>query len=366
MMHIKNSLPGKHIIPCYIAPKSGVRAHRSVTMTFSAGCTTLLLTENPGEISSTAARTSACSGYTLVELMVALAVTGILLAAVCLAFGSQQKTLTEQGMMVDILQSTRAALSLMQHDIRMAGYDATWNDTNDDGLDDRRLNDQIDNDCDGRVDHDDLEADEHENLVHFTAAQAHYLQFRLDRLRDGDVCDSADLIGFGFSSARDRNRDGIADTGAAPLGRSIGASGLQPLAENIQAVAFGYAFDDDNGAVLPDGEIDTVSGNILWGYDGDGDGYLDTLLDSNNDGAIDAGDDLNGDGRINDTQLAHAVPIHRVRAVAIWLLARTSAPVRDRHHRATYVVGNKILTPRDRYKRELMTTIVYCRNLGLR
>jgi hypothetical protein len=298
--------------------------------------------------------------------MVALAIAGIVLAGVCLAFGSQQKTLTEQGMAVDILQSVRAAISLMQHDIRMAGYDATWSDTNDDGLDDRRRNDLIDNDCDGLADGDDPESDEHGILAHFTAAEPHYLQFRLDRLRDGDFCDSEDLIGYGFSRTRDRNRDGVADGGAAPLGRSVGGSGLQPLAEDIQAVAFGYAFDDDRGAAIPDGEIDAASDHIIWGYDADGDGYLDTLLDSNNDGFINAADDLNGDGRINDTLLIPAVSVKRVRAVAIWLLARTRAPLRGRHDMATYVVGNKIITPGDRYKRELMTTIVYCRNLGLR
>lgn len=312
------------------------------------------------------ASTSSRSGYTLVELMVALAISGILLAAVCLAFGSQQKTLSEQGMTVDILQSIRAAFSLMQHDIRMAGYDATWSDANDDGLDDRRSKDLIDNDCDGRVDGDDIGSNENDSLAHFTAAESYYLQFRLDRLRDGDFCDSEDLIGYGFSKTRDRNRDGVADAGAAPLGRSVGASGLQPLAEDIQAVAFGYAFDDDHGAAFPDGEIDTASDHIIWGYDADGDGFLDTLLDSNNDGSVTAADDLNDDGRIDDVGLVPVVPVKRVRAVAIWLLARTRAPLRGRHDRATYVVGDKIITPGDRYKRELMTTIVYCRNLGLR
>ena len=366
MMHLISSLPELPSGRCFIAPKSGVHAHLSVPNSVIVSPTISFFAENPGEISNTRVPTSACGGYTLVELLVALAVTGIFLAAVCLAFGSQHKALTEQGMSIDILQSSRAALNLMQHDIRMAGYDATWNDTTDDGLDDHRLNDLIDNDCDGRADHDDPESDEHENLAHFTVAQAHHLKFRLDRLRDGDMCDPADLIGFGFSTTRDRNRDGIADAGAAPLGRSVGGSGLQPLAEDIQALAFGYAFDDDNGAAVADGDIDTAAGNILWGYDASGDGYLDTLLDSNNDGVINTDDDLNGDGRINDAYLIPAVPVHRVRAVAVWLLARTRAPLRGRHDQTTYVVGNKIITPRDQYKRELMTAIVYCRNLGLR
>lgn len=327
---------------------------------------TLLFWRHHFETLESSAGSSSRSGYTLIELLVSLAIAGILFAAVCLAFGTHQKILTEQGMSIDIQQSVRAAYSLMQHDIRMAGYDATWIDNNDDRLDDRRGRDLIDNDCDGSADHADPGSDEHSNLAHFTAAKPHYLQFRLDRLKDGDFCDSQDLIGFGFSSRRDRNQDGVADAGTAPLGRSVGASGLQPLAEDIQAVAFGYAFDDDNGAETPDGEIDTVSDHIIWGYDADGDGNLDTLLDCNRDGIINTADDLNGDGVINDALLPSPVPVERIRAVAIWLLARTRSPLRGYSDTATYVVGRRIITPADRYKRELMTTIVYCRNLGLR
>lgn len=318
------------------------------------------------QIPVSSAKASDARGFTLVELMVAMAIGVILLTTVCLAIGSHHNTLTEQGMSVDMLQSARAALSLMQQDIRMAGYDATWVDENDDGLDDRRSGDLIDNDCDGGSDQADPGLDEHHNRAHFTAAEPQYLKFRLDRHRNADFCDTDDRIGYGFSSTRDRNSDGIADAGAAPIGRSVGASGLQPLAEDLQAVAFGYAFDDDNGTALPDGNIDTAAGHIVWGYDADADGYLDTLLDSNADGVIDETDDLDGDGRINDRLMTTKVPVDRVRAVAIWLLVRTRAPLRGHHDASTYVVGDKIITPADNYKRELVTSIVYCRNLGLR
>jgi len=255
---------------------------------------------------------------------------------------------------------------LMQHDIRMAGYDATWRDENNDGSHDFRDSDLIDNDCDGRADAADPGRDEAGDLARFTAAGAHYLQFRLDRARNSDFCDSEDRIGFGFSTTRDRNRDGVADAGAAPLGRSVGAGGLQPLAENFQAVAFGYAFDDDHGAALPDGEIDTNGRNIIWAYDSNADGLLDTLLDSNADGLVDSADDLDGNGRIDDAALTPAVPISRIRAVQIWLLARTRSPLRDHLDTDTYVAGDKVLSFADHYKRELLTTVVNCRNLGLR
>lgn len=306
------------------------------------------------------------SGFTLIELMIAMAIAGLVLTAVYAAFGSQLRTHVGQQMSVEIQQSSRAAFTLMQHDIRMAGYDATWRDDNNDGSHDFRDSDLIDNDCDGRADVTDPGQDEAGDLARFTAAGAHYLQFRLDRARNGDFCDSEDRIGFGFSTTKDRNRDGIADTGAAPLGRSLGAGGLQPLAENFQAVAFGYAFDDDHGAALRNGEIDTNGRNIIWAYDSDADGLLDTQLDSNADGVVDRADDLNGNGRIDDVALIPAVPINRIRAVQIWLLARTRSPLRDYLDSDTYVVGDKVLSFGDHYKRELLTTVVNCRNLGLR
>ena len=307
-----------------------------------------------------------CGGFTLIELMIAMAISGLVLAAVYAAFGSQLRTHVGQQMTVEIQQNLRAAFTLMQHDIRMAGYDAKWRDDNKDGSHDCRDSDLIDNDCDGRADTADPERDEADDLARFTAAGAHYLQFRLDRARNGVFCDSEDRIGFGFSTTRDRNRDGVADAGAAPLGRSVGAGGLQPLAENFQAVAFGYAFDDDHGAALPDGEIDTNDRNIIWAYDKNLDRLLDTLLDSNGDGLVDSADDLDGNGRIDDVALIPAVPISRIRAVQIWLLARTRSPLRNHLDTSTYVVGDKVLTFTDYYKRELLTTVVNCRNLGLR
>lgn len=306
------------------------------------------------------------SGFTLIELMIAMAIAGLVLTAVYAAFGSQLRTNVGQQMTVEIQQSIRAAVTLMQLDIRMAGYDAAWLDANTDGSHDFRNSDLIDNDCDGRADAADPGRDEAGDLARFTAAGAHYLQFRLDRVRNSDFCDSEDRIGFGFATTRDRNRDGVADAGAAPLGRSVGAGGLQPLAENFQAVAFGYAFDDDQGAALPDGEIDLNGRNIIWAYDSDADGFLDTHLDTNADGVVDSADDLNGNGRIDDAVLTPAVPINRIRAVQIWLLARTREPLRDHLDSHTYVVGDKILSFGDHYKRELLTTVVNCRNLGLR
>jgi type IV pilus assembly protein PilW len=303
-------------------------------------------------------------GFTLIELMIAMVIASIVAGAIMMAFDSQQKTQVNQQLVVEMQQDARAALYLMQQDIRMAGYDETWEDTNTDGVDDNRSTDGIDNDCDvssgGAID-DPADTDESNDIAGIVQAGPHLIQIRLDENRDGNFCGVNDLITYALASGTGMgtiDADGMADSGAMELrrGDQVGAN-LEPLAGSIQAVAFGYAFDDDGGA--PDGLVDTdAGGNIIWAYDSNADGFLDTLLDSNNDGVIDASD--------TPTLMASTVPINRIRAVRIWILARTRSPLRDHQRTETYVVGDKIINSSDDYERVLLTTTVNCRNLGLR
>ncbi len=307
-------------------------------------------------------------GFTMVELMIAMVIASIVAAAIVMAFDSQEKSQVNQHLVVEMQQEARAALYLMQKDIRMAGYDETWEDGNSDGIDDNRPSDALDNDCDGVIDAP-ADIDEGNDITGIVQAGPHLIQIRLDEDGDGDFCGLNELITYALASGSTMgtiDADGLADAGAMELrrGDQIGGS-LERLAGSIQAVAFGYAFDDDLGA--PDGLVDTdAGGNIIWAYDSDADGLLDTQLDSNSDGVVAAADDLNGDGMINDVALAPAVPISRIRAVRIWILALTRAPLRDHQHAETYVVGDKMITAADNFERVLLTTTVNCRNLGLR
>ena len=305
-------------------------------------------------------------GFTLIELMIAMVIAGIVAAAIMMAFDSQQKTQVNQQLVVEMQQDARAALYLMQQDIRMAGYDETWEDANTDGVDDNRLSDidgsgnAIDNDCDGSTNGSDV--DEANDIAGIVQASPHLIQIRLDENRDGNFCGVNDLITYALASDTGDGTidgDGVADSGAMDLRRDnqVVGDNLQPLARSIQAIAFAYAFDDDGGA--PDGLVDTdAGGNIIWAFDSNTDGLLDKQLDSNANGVIDE----------NDTpiNMASTVPISRIRAVRIWILARTRAPLRDHQRTETYVVGDKILSPADDYERVLLTTTVNCRNLGLR
>ena len=108
---------------------------------------------------------------------------------------------------------------------------------------------------------------------------------------------------------------------------------------------------------------------------------MDVLLDSNNDGWITQDDDLDGNGYIDDVILATEVPIQQIRAVRIWVLASTRSPLRGADpDMNTYIVGDKVVIPGDtngngfidagddpdRHRRLLLSSTVYCRNLGVR
>ncbi|WP_027371583.1 PilW family protein [Desulfovermiculus halophilus] len=68
-------------------------------------------------------------GFTIVELLVTLVISGIVLGAVYNVFISNNKIYIKQNKLVKIEQRLRAAMSLLTHDIRMAGYGSEQNDT---------------------------------------------------------------------------------------------------------------------------------------------------------------------------------------------------------------------------------------------
>jgi type IV pilus assembly protein PilW len=64
-------------------------------------------------------------GFTLPELIVAMAMTAIVVGAVYTTYKSQQDSYIVQDQVVEMQQNLRAALHMMASDIRMAGYNPT-------------------------------------------------------------------------------------------------------------------------------------------------------------------------------------------------------------------------------------------------
>ena len=144
-------------------------------------------------------------GFTLVELLVAMAISSIVLASVAAAYRTQIRTHATQQMVVDMQQNIRGAMYIMQREIRMAGHDPT-------GLSGASI----------------LVADDAE------------LQFQSDDNEDGDF--------IGGDDPMEQVRYAMTADGA--LGRQLWNGPLSPLAENIDAINFVYLDGADPPNVL--------------------------------------------------------------------------------------------------------------------
>jgi len=170
-------------------------------------------------------------GVTLVELLVALAVAGVVMSAVYLMYQSQLQTNATQMAVVEMNQHARAAIMLLEREIRSAASDPTGNAkagflvANPNEIQFTRdvtggELDGIDNDKDGQVD----EGDEWYNAD--LGGPNENIRYRL--WAEGGVnCDA--------------DNNGIADSLAVPcsLCRDTGG-GLQRVADNVHALNFVY------------------------------------------------------------------------------------------------------------------------------
>lgn len=279
-------------------------------------------------------------GFTLVELMVVVAVSGLVAIAIMGAYKAQKRIMEAQEVVTDIQEHVRTAVFTLTQDIRMAGYDPTLSGNF--GITFVGFRDLNDN-----------------NAVGGNSA----FQFTADYDRDG-VVDGNETVTFSlydFGAA-----DGVIGT-MTDLARNNGG-GQQLLAQNIQAIGLAYAYDVDNNKALDTYTTTTGAQQVVWAIDSDNDGTLDRRLDTNGDGNI-----TNADGPgaglnelIVGAAIATPVAMADVRAVRIWLLAAESAAEHTEHYDPnTYVVGRQILTPRDNLRRRLVETTVQCKNMGL-
>ncbi|MCF8076465.1 MAG: prepilin-type N-terminal cleavage/methylation domain-containing protein [Desulfotignum sp.] len=73
-------------------------------------------------------RKNAPSGFTLIEILVALAITSILVTAIYRFFIGQHHAYTVQDQVIEMEQNARAAMDMIRRDLRMAGYHAMGDD----------------------------------------------------------------------------------------------------------------------------------------------------------------------------------------------------------------------------------------------
>ena len=131
------------------------------------------------------------SGFSLVELFIAMAISGIVLSAVVNTFLAQRRSYAQQEQVTQMTQETRAAMEMVTREVRMAGYNPAG--TSFDG-------------------------------ITYNATQ---VQIRADLNGDGDTADANETIVYSYNTATHQL---MRDT----------AGSSQPIADHIQAFTFDY------------------------------------------------------------------------------------------------------------------------------
>lgn len=229
------------------------------------------------------------NGFTLVELMIALFVSLLVMAALTTVYITQNRNYSQQDALAEIQQDLRGALVLLPLEMRLAGCDPTESGA--------------------------------ASILNATRTSFNFtLDVRGNAVNpesaDGEVDDANENITFGFNAATDQNNNGIVDNGGADwsgtesLRRDTGG-GLQPLADNIEALEFNYILDDGTATLAP--------------------------------------------ANLND-----------IRVVQVSILARSPRPTEYFVNNATYTTASGIVwdPPNDNFRRRLVVTNIQLRNMG--
>jgi type IV pilus assembly protein PilW len=141
-------------------------------------------------------------GFTLLEILITLAISGIVMTGIYTVYTSQQITYNSQMQIVEMQQNLRAGMLMVVNEIRMAGYDPT--------------------------------DDSNAGIVNF---ESDTITFTMDLDSDGATTSSGENLTYLLYTASD---------GKKKLGRK-NPTISQAVAENIDALNFVYL--DENGNV---------------------------------------------------------------------------------------------------------------------
>lgn len=263
---------------------------------------------------------SKTSGFTIIELLVVMVVASIAMGAIYTVYVSVSQNYASQREVANMQQNIRSAMYLIKNDLRNAGrnplMDGSVGITNvgrfnpdgdaPNGYPGITMTTLFDNDSDGEADSGSLRT----------------ISYRVD---DADGDGRRELW-------RQDSRN------AAPLAWDL-------VFDGIEDIGFAFAFDADNDLDLDRSAGAAGAGTVMWAFDTDNIIGLDTNADNVPDGDINALDDGDGDGDIDsaDGGLGTQIPLRDIRAVRIWILARSRQIIPNYTDSNTYVLGHKVM-----------------------
>ncbi|MCJ8499304.1 prepilin-type N-terminal cleavage/methylation domain-containing protein [Desulfatitalea alkaliphila] len=251
-------------------------------------------------------------GFTLVELLIAMVVAAIVGGAMVANYVSQQRSATMVRQVAQMQQQLRGALFIMESDIRVAGFNP-------------------------------------QNITEVFGVT----DIRRRLIEDGTPSTEgipALMVAYDWSPGNPSpatTGNGVLDPGESPiyylldngrgltdLMRDLGGD-PQLVAENIEAMAFIFAYRDDNG-------------DMVWAMDTNNDNRLDTRIDD--------------DG--NTTPLTAAVALDNIVAIRVQLLARAPNPSRN-FFSQQFFLGDLPPIGNDAFRRRLLERVIEIRNADL-
>ncbi|MCX5904552.1 MAG: prepilin-type N-terminal cleavage/methylation domain-containing protein [Proteobacteria bacterium] len=193
------------------------------------------------------------AGFTLVELMVAVAIFGIASAAMYATYQQQQNSYLTQEQVADMQQNLRAAMFFVTGDLKKAGYDPSEK----------------------------AEATLNSNNI----ARVAECRFAYDENEDGVIQNNEyiryALTSDGSNGINDSGRDGLRNSLPCHLGRQTGIapdnSELESVADNVDAIEFLYHLADGTITTNParPSEIRTMDVSLLVRTGEQIKGYID-------------------------------------------------------------------------------------------
>ena len=180
-------------------------------------------------------------GFTLVEVLVVLALTGIVMTVIYSMFFTQNKAFTVQEQVAAMQQNLRAAIEIMEIDLRASAYDPRGSAN-----------------------------------PKFVTIASDEVQFQVDQNGDGEI-DGTEVVRY---QLYDSDGDGTLDE----LRREEGGGGLSPMAENIDVLDLVY-LDKDNAPTTDLRELRSIQVTLIARTGRPDPDYQDNQVYTNQQGA---------------------------------------------------------------------------------